>query len=163
MLLLKHWGCCPSCQKHLCLACAPGVYVSTGMVEHGKQFQPKRRGNGCFQPFLKNSTCLFKLCPSSAPVWFLLPGQLSSVASSGLTKNRHVERKYSSGRATSLFSNKRKSKKETALLEHICHQLLLGEVRRRSHLVSVKAHCFMVSVITAPLTNAPLKKKRTKG
>lgn len=30
---------------------------------------------------------------------------------------------------------------------------------RTSHLVSVKARCFMVSVITAPLTNAPLEKK----
>lgn len=108
-------GCCLSCQSLPCLAWAPGGYVSTSLVEHGKQFQPKGRGDECFKQFLKNSTCLFKLCPSSAPVWFLLSGQLSSVVSSGPMKNRHMERKYSSGRRTRLFSDKKKKARKKLL------------------------------------------------
>lgn len=87
--------------------CPPARAAPTALVERGKQFQPKGRGDECFQQFPKNSTRLFKLCPSSAPAWFLLPGQLSSVVSSGPTKNRHIERNYCPDRRTRLFSEKK--------------------------------------------------------
>lgn len=112
-------GCCQSCWSHPCLAWAPGGYIlqqgqlATALVEHDKHFQPKGRGDACFQ----KKMLFFKHYPNSAPVWFLLSRQLSSMVSSGPIRNRHIERKYSPDRGTRLFSEKKKKdkrKKETA-------------------------------------------------
>ena len=53
------------------MVCPPIRAAATVLVEHGKHFQPRGKGDECLQQFPKNSTLLFKHCPSSAPVWFL--------------------------------------------------------------------------------------------
>lgn len=140
----------------------PARAAARVLVDHGKHFQPKGRGYELFQQFpKKNGTLLFKHCPNSAPVSFLVSGQLSSEVSSGSVKNGHVERKYSSDRGTRLFSEKKMKEEERNCFFGACLPPTppSASLPRRPHLVSGKASCFMVSLITALLMKAPLKKK----